>query len=323
MTRFPRVFLAALISVGGLLAPRAVHGAPDDGRGYVVEPGDYLFGIARRQGVTIGELLRANDLDVTDVIHPGQRLTIPGTGPAVTSTPGGASYTVRSGDYLFGIARTLGVPVRSLLAANGLTLTSVIHPGQRLTVPGAGPAANPTAGGASYTVRSGDSLYGIARRLGVPVRSLLAANGLTLTSVIHPGQRLEVPAGATSPAPAPASGTATPPAAPPSPSAPAPPRPPAAVGADFVERTIRDVWPDDLEDRALAIAWRESRFQPHAQNQCCSGLFQLYYDVHKSWLADVGIDSRGDLYDPRTNAEAAFALYQRAGGWSPWALPDG
>ena len=37
-------------------------------------------------------------------------------------------------------------------------------------------------------------------------------------------------------------------------------------------------------------------------------------------MADLGINSRADLYHPRTDAEAAFVLYQRAGGWGPWAL---
>ena len=95
---------------------------------------------------------------------------------------------------------------------------------------------------------------------------------------------------------------------------------PTPTSAEVVERIVRDVWPDALEETALTIAWRESHYQSSAQSQCCSGLFQIYYDVHKGWLADIGINSRGDLYDPRTNAEAAFALYQRAGGWGPWSL---
>ena len=41
-----------------------------------------------------------------------------------------------------------------------------------------------------------------------------------------------------------------------------------------IERTIREVWPDHLEETALTIAWRESRYNPDAQSQCCSGLFQ-------------------------------------------------
>ena len=214
---------------------------------------------------------------------------------------------MRPGDSLYGIARRHGVTIGALLAANRLTLTSVIHPGQRLTIP-AGPARQPHQPGTSaYTVRPGDSLYGIARRHGVTIGALLAANRLTLTSVIHPGQRLTIPAG-----PA----RHRPPRAAPVP----PPTTSPTTSAAAVQRIIREVWPDALEDTALAIAWRESGYQPRAQSQCCSGLFQIYYDVHKGWLADLGIDSRNDLYDPRTNAEAAFALYQRAGGWGPWAL---
>jgi LysM repeat protein len=240
VTRFRRLLAIASVSVLGLMVPAAVHGAPAVDRGYVVQPGDYLFGIAHQQGVALGDLL----------------------------------------------------------AANGLTLTSVIHPGQRLVVPAR--ATSSPVGGGRYTVRPGDSLFGIARRLGVSPRSLLAANGLALTSVIHPGQRLVIPTRAAS-----SSGG--------SPASPNPASPQA------VERIIRDVWPDALEGTAVAIAWRESRFEARAQGQCCSGLFQIYYDVHKGWLADLGIDSRQDLYDPRTNAEAAFALYRRA-GWSPWSL---
>ena len=177
----------------------------------------------------------------------------------------------------------------------------------------------PTRRASTYTVRPGDSLYGIARRQGVTIAALLAANRLTLASVIHPGQRLTIPGAGSSP---PTAGPSTPPTT-------AAPRPvivppttttPTPVNAAAVERIVRDVWPDALEDTALAIAWRESGYQPRAQNQCCSGLFQIYYDVHKGWLADLGIDSRNDLYDARTNAEAAFALYQRAGGWGPWSL---
>ena len=48
----------------------------------------------------------------------------------------------------------------------------------------------------TYTVRPGDNLVGIAQRLGVRLRALLEANELTLTSFIHPGDVLEIPAGA-------------------------------------------------------------------------------------------------------------------------------
>jgi LysM repeat protein len=44
---------------------------------YVVQPGDYLAGIALRHGVTLSALLRANDLELTSTIHPGQTLSLP------------------------------------------------------------------------------------------------------------------------------------------------------------------------------------------------------------------------------------------------------
>ena len=87
-----------------------------------------------------------------------------------------------------------------------------------------------------------------------------------------------------------------------------------------IKQIIRDAWPDELEARALEIAYRESRYVPTAKNFCCYGIFQIYWNVHKSWLADIGITNDQQLYDPATNARAAYALYQRAGGWGPWAL---
>ena len=104
-------------------------------------------------------------------------------------------YVVKDGDTLSGIAGRLGVRLSALMSANDLRLTSVIHPGQRLTVPGA--TGSPATGGGSYTVRSGDALALIARRHDVSLAALLAANNLTVNSVIHPGQRLTLPAGAT------------------------------------------------------------------------------------------------------------------------------
>lgn len=85
-----------------------------------------------------------------------------------------------------------------------------------------------------------------------------------------------------------------------------------------VEQIIREIWPDDLEARALAIVDRESNLNPRAKNNCCYGLFQIYYKYHKSWLPSVGVTSVSQLLDPRLNALAAYTLYQRNNGWGPW-----
>jgi len=46
----------------------------------------------------------------------------------------------------------------------------------------------------------------------------------------------------------------------------------------------------------------------------------MHWEAHRSWLDDMGVTSRDQLFDARTNIEAAYALYQRNGGWGPWAL---
>ena len=122
-------------------------------------------------------------------------------------------YVVHRGDTLYGIARTLDVTIDALLNANGLSLTSVIVPGQRLSVPGSGASSSGVAAssGRRYTVAAGDTLFGIATAHGVSLSSLLAVNGMGSTSLIMPGMRLSLPAGASAPRHASAgSGTAAP-----------------------------------------------------------------------------------------------------------------
>ena len=89
--------------------------------------------------------------------------------------------------------------------------------------------------------------------------------------------------------------------------------------AAAVQQIIRDVWPDELEDRAIEIADRESNFVATARNSCCYGVFQIHWTAHKSWLAGLGITSPEQLFDVTNNAYAAYALYQRSGGWGPWS----
>jgi LysM repeat protein len=126
-----------------------------------------------------------------------------------------ATYEVRAGDSLGGIATKLNIRLSDLLTLNSLRSNSLILPGQTLKVPEhASPtptAPAPLASGGSYTVRTGDSLYRIATKLGVRLTDLLSTNGLKLNSLILPGQQLSVPPGATVP---PVQTPSTPPAAP-------------------------------------------------------------------------------------------------------------
>lgn len=53
--------------------------------------------------------------------------------------------------------------------------------------------------GFTYTVKPGDSLIGIARRVNVTLDELLKVNGFVKSSVIHPGRTIKLPAGASMP----------------------------------------------------------------------------------------------------------------------------
>lgn len=195
--------------------------------------------------------------------------------------------------------------------------------------------------GQDYEIVAGDFWIRIADGAGVDVAELLAVNDATRDTALYPGRAICLPEGASTPPPPPAATTSEAPAASPSPAnttapnrtvptsttapatkAPAttvaaPPPAPTASAAE-VQAIVRAVWPDDLEERALEIAQRESKFQSTAKNSCCYGVFQIHWNAHQSWLGDLGIVSASQLYDPTLNTRAALMLYERAGGWGPW-----
>jgi len=126
--------------------------------------------------------------------------------PATTAyAQGGAIYVVQPGDTLTGIAARYGIPPAQLAAANGLRWNAWIYVGQRLIIPGAAqtPTMSPVHGGSTYVVQRGDTLSSIALRYGTIVAALMAANGLANPNFIYVGQRLVIPNGASTPAPAP------------------------------------------------------------------------------------------------------------------------
>ncbi|MFJ2370160.1 LysM peptidoglycan-binding domain-containing protein [Microbacterium sp. NPDC087665] len=192
--------LDRLSSASNRVAPQQVAPAT-----YTVVAGDTVSAIAGRFGLRTADVLAWNGLTAQSVIQPGQTLTL--SGPASVAPPAPAAstgtYTISAGDTLFALAQTHGVSLDSLLGANGLDRSSIIYPGQTLTIPGASavaPAAAPSATPpppatasaptSTYTVVAGDTLFGIAQRHGSTLDALLAANGLDRASIIYPGQNL-------------------------------------------------------------------------------------------------------------------------------------
>jgi len=181
---------------------------------YTVVPGDTVSRIASRFGLRTADVLALNGLGWSSVIYPGQVLTLTAgatSAPAAPATPaapstGSGSYTIQQGDTISSIAKRHGVTTNAVLSANGLGWSSIIYPGQRITIPGgAAPAAStptapaapappaPSAGGSAYTIVAGDTISSIANRHGVSVNAVLSANGLGWSSIIYPGQTITVP----------------------------------------------------------------------------------------------------------------------------------
>jgi hypothetical protein len=118
--------------------------------------------------------------------------------------------------------------------------------------------------------------------------------------------------------PPPARRSAPRPAPTPAPRPTAAPKPPPRYTNAQVEALIRQVFPDEQDEKALAVAWRESRLDPRAYNGwCCYGLFQIYFKANASFLATLGVTAAEQLYDPVLNTRVAFAMFQRS-GWAPW-----
>ena len=146
-------------------------------------------------GVDLSRIERADLLTVVKAsgLNGWDKPTQPDTKPDPQPQPGG-TYTVQPGDSWYRIAaRQLGSEsrVQELLAANGATVATVIHPGQVIRLPGGGTPAQRT-----YTVQPGDSWWKIAAEQlgsGSRMQELAAANGCTTADTIHPGQVLVLP----------------------------------------------------------------------------------------------------------------------------------
>lgn len=135
------------------------------------------------------------------------------TQPVTNVTPV-KPYEAKSGDSLWTIAHKNDITVAELAAANNVKVNATLHPGQKMIIPGkhvasaaaaasiATPATAATKTEAApkqatesipHTVKSGETLGGIARSYGVKLADLLVANNITDPKLVRAGTVLTIP----------------------------------------------------------------------------------------------------------------------------------
>jgi membrane-bound lytic murein transglycosylase D len=120
--------------------PATVPAAKQSSSVHVVKPGDTLYGLARRYGVTIPALAAANGMNSKSHLTAGDRLEVPGGGGSGSKAGSSASestrvtYKVRSGDTLSEIADKFNVSVSQLMSWNRMRQSSSLRAGQKLVV---------------------------------------------------------------------------------------------------------------------------------------------------------------------------------------------
>ena len=160
--------------------------APAGSNYYTVQSGDSLWSISKKFGISVDELKQANNL-TSNLLSIGQNLYIPNKETDVTTS----EYVVSKGDTLYGIAQKFGTTVDNLKSINNLTTDSLAI-GQILKIPSEEVSSTNT-----YTVKSGDTLYGIASKYNTTVDELKSLNNLT-SNTLSIGQTLKIPSGTTS-----------------------------------------------------------------------------------------------------------------------------
>ncbi len=148
------------------VAPAAVAAA-EKGEAIVIKQGDTLFGLSKRHHVAVAELMSVNGL-TSPALKPGQTLYLPAGRSA------GKKPLTRPADAAGAVAAA-GPPASALAPPTAAQLAKY---------------------DGSYTVKKGDSLYGLAIQMKVPFAELQQVNGIVDVRKVRPGSLLKVPSSA-------------------------------------------------------------------------------------------------------------------------------
>lgn len=221
--RTPISLLYLLIAFLCLVTPVTAQQNSGEQVVHIVQPGENLYRISLRYGVSMETIAQANGITDMTRIYAGQQLIIPGLSnpssgisvenPLIAGTP--IIHVVQPGENLTMIAQRYGVTVEQILEANNIPNPNRIARGQELqiwtpqsvidgvdtqqdaalgAVPGEQPqvVAAPT-NSIVHVVQPGERLVDIALRYGVSWPAIAQANNLANPNQIYAGQELVIP----------------------------------------------------------------------------------------------------------------------------------
>ena len=104
-------------------------------------------------------------------------------------------YTVKAGDTLYSVARAHSLSAAQLAQMNYFPANITLNVGQTLNLSAQTQikaAPSTTGGGSSYTVKTGDTLYGVAKARGLNLYQFAALNNLAANATLEVGQNLKL-----------------------------------------------------------------------------------------------------------------------------------
>ena len=160
---------------------------------YTIKPGDTIYSIARKYNVDVNTLMNDNALTSTN-LKVGSNLRIRtnkntiveecfGVDYTPPDTVSSITYTVKSGDNLYNIAKKYNTSTTAIINFNNLKNTN-LSIGQVLKIPSTNSNTDMI-----YIVKSGDSLYSIAKKYNTTVDKIKQKNNLK-TNNLSIGQQL-------------------------------------------------------------------------------------------------------------------------------------
>lgn len=182
------------------------------GTKYTVKSGDSVWSVSNKYGISMNQLIQWNNIK-NNFIYPGQQLIVKG-GSAATSTntssttaattpstpntsnttstasTGDTIYTVKAGESVWGVANKHNITMDQLIQWNNIK-NNFIYPGQQVIVKKGTTQSAPTTGQKTYTVKAGESVWGVADSHGITMNQLIEWNNIK-NNFIYPGQQLIV-----------------------------------------------------------------------------------------------------------------------------------